>query len=98
MEFQQRSPGEDVCTEFGVKKQDNDIFRLVVLRNGVQCCVSIVTRVRLSGCWFKSGQRHCVVSLSKTLYPLLSSGSTQETCKIGVAGTIPGFTSLLYDT
>ena len=74
MEFQQRSPGEDVCSEFGVKKQDNDIFRLVFLRNGVRCCVSIVTRVR-----FKSHQGHCVVSLSKTLYP----GSTQETCKMG---------------
>ena len=31
----------------------------------------------LGGCWFKP-QRHCVVSLSKTLYPLLSAGSTQE--------------------
>ena len=29
-------------------------------------------------CWFKPQRRHCVVSLSKTLYPLLSPGSTQE--------------------
>ena len=30
------------------------------------------------GCWFEPHcrQRHCVVSLSKTLYPLLSTGST----------------------
>ena len=27
---------------------------------------------------FETHQRYCVVSLSKTLYPLLSTGSTQE--------------------
>ena len=27
---------------------------------------------------FETHQYHCVVSLSKTLYPLLSTGSTQE--------------------
>ena len=32
----------------------------------------------LSGCWFESNQRHCVVSLSKTLYSLLSTGLSQE--------------------
>ena len=30
------------------------------------------------GCRFKPHRRHCVVSLSKTLYLLLSTGSTQE--------------------
>ena len=34
----------------------------------------------LKGCWFEPHHWwcHCVVSLSKTLYPLLSTGSTQE--------------------
>ena len=34
----------------------------------------------LKGCWFELHRRRslCVVSLSKTLYPLLSTGSTQE--------------------
>ena len=31
------------------------------------------------GRWFEPHQSHCVVSLSKTLYPLLSTGSAQET-------------------
>ena len=30
------------------------------------------------GCWLEPHWRHCLVSLSKTLYPLLSTGSTQE--------------------
>ena len=30
------------------------------------------------GCGFESHQRHCNVSLSKTLYPMLSTGSTRE--------------------
>ena len=33
---------------------------------------------RLRGYGFKPHRRHCVVSLSTTLYPLLSIGSTQE--------------------
>ena len=33
---------------------------------------------RLRGCGFEPHRRHFVVSLSKTLYPLLSAGSTQE--------------------
>ena len=34
---------------------------------------------RSKGCWFKTHQRHyCVVTFSKTLYPLLSAGSTKE--------------------
>ena len=37
-----------------------------------------VFSLRSRGCWFKLHQRQCIVSLSKTLYPLLSTGSTQE--------------------
>ena len=33
---------------------------------------------RSRGCRFEPHQRHCIVSLSKTCYPLLSTGSTQE--------------------
>ena len=33
---------------------------------------------RSRGCWFDPHQSHSIVSLSKTLYPLLSTGSTQE--------------------
>ena len=43
--------------------------------------VSISGRVldlRSRGCGFEPHQRHCIVALSKTLYPLLSTGSTQE--------------------
>ena len=32
----------------------------------------------LRSCGFEPHQRHFVMSLSKTLYPLLSTGSTQE--------------------
>ena len=32
---------------------------------------------RLRGCGFEPHQRYCIVSLSKKLYPLLSTGSTQ---------------------
>ena len=37
--------------------------------------------LRLRGCWFKFHRGHCVVSLSKTLYPLLSTGSTLKDWK-----------------
>ena len=33
---------------------------------------------RLSGCWYQAQRCRCVVSLGKTLYPLLSTGSIQE--------------------
>ena len=33
---------------------------------------------RLRGSMFESHRRHCIVTLSKTLYPLLSTGSTLE--------------------
>ena len=34
--------------------------------------------MRLKGRWFETHRRHCVVSLNKILYPLFSTGSTQE--------------------
>ena len=37
-----------------------------------------VTTSKSSGCGFEPHRRHCVVSLSKTLYPLLSTGLTQK--------------------
>ena len=33
------------------------------------------------GCWFETHWRHCAVSLCKIVYPLLSTGSTQEDMK-----------------
>ena len=41
---------------------------------------SRVLNCRSMSCWFEPNcwQSHCVVSLSKTLYPLLWTGSTQE--------------------
>ena len=36
----------------------------------------------LKGCEFKTDWRHCVVSLSKTLYLLLSTCSTQDDRKL----------------
>ena len=33
------------------------------------------------GSWFDTHRSHCVVSLSKTLYPLLNTGSTKEDMK-----------------
>ena len=33
---------------------------------------------RSRGCGFEPHQKHCIVALSKTLYPLLSNDSTQE--------------------
>ena len=37
-----------------------------------------VLDLRSRGCRFEPHRRHCVVSLSKTVYPLLSTGLTQE--------------------
>ena len=37
-----------------------------------------VPESRSRGCGFEAHRRHCILSLSKTLYPLLSTGSTQE--------------------
>ena len=63
----------------------------LVSRNFVIClhCISFVSRgvERLSGrvlnprswgCGLEPHWRHCIVSLSKTLYPLHSTGSNQE--------------------
>ena len=38
----------------------------------------VVLDLGLKSCLFETHQRHCVVSLSKTLYPLLGTGSAQE--------------------
>ena len=43
---------------------------------------SRVLDLRLRGHWFKTQQRHCVVALSKRLYPQLSTGSTEEVSKV----------------
>ena len=40
------------------------------------CVVECLARLR--GCRFEPHWRHCIVSLSKTSYPLHSTGSTQE--------------------
>ena len=44
------------------------------------CSVGRVLDLESKDCWLKPHcrQSHCVVSLSKTLYPLLSTGSTHE--------------------
>ena len=42
--------------------------------------------LRLKGHWFETHPRHCVVSLSKTLYPIGSTGSTQEDRKLSRHG------------
>ena len=39
---------------------------------------SMVECLRLRGCGLERHRRRCIVSLSKALYPLLSSGSSQE--------------------
>ena len=39
---------------------------------------------RFRGHWFETQQRHRVVSLSNILYPLLSTGSTQEMSRHGL--------------
>ena len=41
-------------------------------------CSGRVLDLRLEGHWFEIHRRHSVVSLSKTLYPLRSTGSIQE--------------------
>ena len=43
--------------------------------------LSASVNVRSKGHWFKTQQGIYFVSLSKTLYPLLSTGSTQENRK-----------------
>ena len=37
-----------------------------------------VLYLRSRGCGFEPHKRHCIVSMSKTLNPLLGTGSTQE--------------------
>ena len=49
-----------------------------MLRLGVWWLSIRVLESRSRGCRFEPHQSHCIVSLSKTLYPLLSTGLTQE--------------------
>ena len=68
--------------------QNNDVYqsqKIVfiianseTLNGGVQGLSVRVHDLRLSGLWFEIHQRHCVMSWSKKLYPLLSTDSTQE--------------------
>ena len=44
--------------------------------------LSSLLDLRLKGWWLESYQRHSVVFLSKTLNPLLSTGSTKEDRKM----------------
>ena len=44
----------------------------------LKACSGRVLDLRPRGCRFEPHLRHCVVSLSKTLYPLIRNGSTQE--------------------
>ena len=52
----------------------------IVLKVELSGSVGRMLDWELKGCYFKSHCRrsHYVMSLSKTLYPLLSTGSTQE--------------------
>ena len=63
-----------------------DKTEYLTLPGGVQWLRSRVLDLRSRGCWFELHWKHCVLSLNNTLYPLLSTGSTQETsghyCKI----------------
>ena len=40
--------------------------------------LGLLSPLRSMSCWFDLHWRHCLVSLSKTLYPLFSTSSTQE--------------------
>ena len=69
-------------------EQDSLILALVLVQprkirpniteKGAHWLTGRMLDLRLRGCGFEPHQRHCVVHLSKTLYPLLSTGSTQE--------------------
>ena len=39
-----------------------------------------VLDLKLKSCWFETQIRHCFLSLSKMLYPLLSTGSEVRNC------------------
>ena len=55
------------------------VFDLVRLKDrGARWLGDRVLDMRLRGCGFEPHWRHCVVSLSNTLYPLPSTRSTQE--------------------
>ena len=49
-----------------------------LLNNVVEKHGGRVLVLGLRGCRLKPQRRHCIVSLSKTLYSMLSTGATQE--------------------
>ena len=81
----QQAPGLYIDTR-------SDLFKAFLLRNlfaimsEVLCSYKYIVErfsrkvlnLRLKGHWFEIHGRHSLVSFSKTLYPLLSTGSTQE--------------------
>ena len=51
---------------------------IVYQQRGGQWFISRMLDLRSSGPWFKPHWKHCVVLMSKLLYPLPSTGSIQE--------------------
>ena len=56
----------------------NRLLKLQSKSRGARWLSGRVLEWRSRGCGFEPHRRHCAVSLSKTLCPLLSTGSTQE--------------------
>ena len=61
--------------------QLNYLFFLLFKLGGTQWLSGRVLDFSLRGHWFKAHWRHCVVSLSKVLYTLLSTGHPRKTRK-----------------
>ena len=59
-------------------KHSNLCLVLVLAEGGGLCLGGRVLDLRPQGCGFEPYRRHCIVSFSNSLYPLLSTGSTQE--------------------
>ena len=55
---------------------------LKLLMKSALALVGRVLDLGLKGCQFDTHQMHCVVFLSKTFYPLLSTGVIQEDWKV----------------
>ena len=55
-----------------------DLGPFVIVFAKAQRLSGIDFGLRLRGCRFEPHRRHCFVSLSKTLYPLLSKGLTNQ--------------------
>ena len=63
-----------MCVAFSVKMLIRNCYIFIIEWMVIPSWVHCQSR----GCGFELCRRHCVVSLSKTLYPLLTPGSTQE--------------------